>query len=168
MARLLSNTHLRALLSCSQPLMFQVAASGSILQQCLKYSTNGDSDTHDDFKPTTKLDTSDISLKDVVEKDVNENSVVIYMKGVPEAPRCGFSALATKILQHHNAPITSRNILDNPQLKEGVKAFSNWPTFPQVFIKGEFVGGSDILLNMHQNGQLKELLEGINADNEKS
>ncbi|PKA55202.1 Monothiol glutaredoxin-S4, mitochondrial [Apostasia shenzhenica] len=135
----------------------------SMVGQGLTYSTriSGDSDTHEDFQPTNKLKDSGISIQDVVQQDVKENPVMIYMKGIPDAPRCGFSALAVKVLQQYGIPISARNILENPALKEGVKAFSNWPTFPQVFIKGEFVGGSDIVLNMHQNGQLKELLSDI-------
>lgn len=164
MARLLANTALEGLLSSTRSLRSRAAPSGSIFWQCLKYSTNGDSDTHEDFLPTSKLEKPGISLQDAIKRDVEKNPVVIYMKGIPEAPRCGFSALAVKILQQYDAPITPRNILENRSLKEGVKAFSNWPTFPQVFIKGEFVGGSDILLGLHQNGQLKELLSDTNAD----
>ncbi|KAM3328958.1 hypothetical protein ACQJBY_026193 [Aegilops geniculata] len=87
-----------------------------------------------------------------------ENPVIIFMKGYPEAPRCGFSALAVKVLQQYGVSITARDILSNMKLKESVKAYSNWPTFPQIFINGEFVGGSDIILSMHQKGELKDLL----------
>ncbi|KAK1298205.1 hypothetical protein QJS10_CPB14g01097 [Acorus calamus] len=89
---------------------------------------------------------------------------MIYMKGIPEAPRCGFSALAVRVLNEYGVPISARNILENPELKSGVKAFSNWPTFPQIFIKGEFIGGSDIILNMHQSGELKEKLKDLAAE----
>lgn len=137
--------------------------------QSLKYSTriSGDSDTHEDFCSTNKLEGSGISVHDVVRQDVKINPVMVYMKGVPDAPRCGFSALAVKVLQQYGVPISSRNILEDPVLKEGVKAFSNWPTFPQIFVKGEFIGGSDIVLSMHQNGQLKELLSDINGNDSK-
>lgn len=168
MARLLSNTVFKGLLISSQPFRSKVASLGSVYQQGLKYSTTGDSDTHEDFQPTSKIGRSGNSLQDLVRQDVEKHPVVIYMKGVPDAPRCGFSALAVKVLQQYSVPITPRNILENPQLKEGVKAFSNWPTFPQVFIKGEFIGGSDIVLNMHQQGQLKELVADISADNGKA
>ncbi|PKU83482.1 monothiol glutaredoxin-S15, mitochondrial [Dendrobium catenatum] len=143
--------------------------SMQLFGQSLKYSTkiSGDSDTHEDFRSTNKLEGSGISVQDVVQQDVKINPVMIYMKGVPDAPRCGFSALAIKVLQQYRVPISSRNILEDPVLKEGVKAFSNWPTFPQIFVKGEFIGGSDIVLSMHQNGQLKELLSDINGDNSK-
>uniref|UniRef100_M1CRX9 Monothiol glutaredoxin-4 n=1 Tax=Solanum tuberosum TaxID=4113 RepID=M1CRX9_SOLTU len=93
--------------------------------------------------------------------DVKENPVMIYMKGVPDLPRCGFSSLAVRVLKEYNAPISARNILEDPELKNAVKAFSHWPTFPQIFINGEFIGGSDIILNMHQSGELKEKLNTI-------
>ncbi|XP_042432679.1 monothiol glutaredoxin-S4, mitochondrial-like [Zingiber officinale] len=106
-----------------------------------------DADTHEDFQPTNK---STGSLLDIVEKDVKESPVMIYMKGLPDAPRCGFSALAVKVLQQYGVPIKARDILGDLKLKESVKTYTNWPTFPQVFIKEEFVEGSDILFNMHQ------------------
>ncbi|XP_074565289.1 monothiol glutaredoxin-S4, mitochondrial-like [Curcuma longa] len=123
-----------------------------------------DPDTHEDFQPTNK---STGSLLDIVEKDVKESPVMIYMKGLPGAPRCGFSALAVKVLQQYDVPIKARDILGDLKLKESVKAYTNWPTFPQVFIKGEFVGGSDIVLNMHQKGELKDLLVGVNPDGDQ-
>ncbi|KAL1298110.1 monothiol glutaredoxin-S15, mitochondrial isoform X3 [Arachis ipaensis] len=125
--------------------------SPSLATPCFQLSNYGmryfttvsnDPDTHDDFKPANKLENSGISLADVVEKDVKENPVMLYMKDVP---------------------ISARNILEDPELKSAVKAFSHWPTFPQVFIKGEFIGGSDIILNMHQNGELKEKLKDITS-----
>ncbi|RZB84718.1 Monothiol glutaredoxin-S15, mitochondrial isoform B [Glycine soja] len=113
-------------------------------------TVSNDPDTHDDFKPANKLENSNISLADVIEQDVKDNPVMIYMKGVPDFPLCGFSSLAVRVLQQYDVPLSARNILEDPELKNAVKAFSNWPTFPQVFIKGEFIGGSDIVLNMHQ------------------
>ncbi|OMP00147.1 Glutaredoxin [Corchorus olitorius] len=164
MAKLLSNAVLKGIAS------FPAARSsrnvlGSVYQNGLKYSTTvpSDPDTHEDFKPTNKVQGSAASLKDVVEQDVKENPVMIYMKGVPDFPQCGFSSLAVRVLKHYNAPISARNILEDPELKSAVKAFSHWPTFPQIFIKGEFIGGSDIILNMHQSGELKEKLKDISA-----
>ncbi|XP_054784610.1 monothiol glutaredoxin-S15, mitochondrial isoform X2 [Prosopis cineraria] len=138
---------------------------GSLYNYGLRFSTTvpNDPDTHNDFKPTNKLENSGISLKDVVEQDVKDNPVMIYMKGVPEFPQCGFSSLAVKVLQQYDVPFSARNILEDAELKSAVKAFSNWPTFPQIFINGEFVGGSDIILNMHQNGELKDLLKDITS-----
>ncbi|KAB1218652.1 Monothiol glutaredoxin-S15, mitochondrial [Morella rubra] len=136
----------------------------------LRYSTTvpTDSDTHEDFRPANKFESSGLSLKDVVEQDVKENPVMIYMKGVPEFPQCGFSSLAVRVLKQYNVPLSARNILEEAELKSAVKTFSNWPTFPQIFIKGEFIGGSDIILNMHQTGELKEKLKDVAADQEKS
>ncbi|KAL1535072.1 Monothiol glutaredoxin-S15, mitochondrial [Salvia divinorum] len=141
-------------------------ASGSFYKDMLRFFTSvpSDPDTHEDFRPTTKVGTSDISLKDIVEQDIKENPVMIYMKGVPELPRCGFSSLAVRVLREYNVPIGSRNIIEDLEIKNAVKSFSHWPTFPQIFINGEFVGGSDIILNMHQTGELKEKLK---ADTEK-
>ncbi|KAM3374948.1 Monothiol glutaredoxin-S15, mitochondrial [Capsicum chinense] len=128
-----------------------------------RYSTSlpSDPDTHEDFRPASKLESSGLSLENIVEQDVKENPVMIYMKGVPDLPRCGFSSLAVRVLKEYKAPISARNILEDPELKNAVKAFSHWPTFPQIFINGEFIGGSDIILNMHQSGELKEKLKTI-------
>ncbi|KAM7480377.1 hypothetical protein LguiA_028590 [Lonicera macranthoides] len=141
-------------------------ASGSFYQHGMRFSSTipSDRDTHEDFRPTNKLESSGLSLKDIVEKDVKDNPVMIYMKGVPDFPQCGFSSLAVRVLKLYNVPLSSRNILEDPEIKSAVKAFSNWPTFPQIFIKGEFVGGSDIILNMHQTGELKEKIKDIAAD----
>uniref|UniRef100_A0A453EB19 Glutaredoxin domain-containing protein n=3 Tax=Triticinae TaxID=1648030 RepID=A0A453EB19_AEGTS len=164
MARLVSSSLVRGLVrSCRAPSTATV--SRPTFQQFMTYSSgisgdsnaNGgtsatrvtaDTDTHQDFQPTSKG--SDMSLQDIVAQDIKENPVIIFMKGYPEAPRCGFSALAVKVLQQYGVSITARDILSNMKLKESVKAHSNWPTFPQIFINGEFVGGSDIILSMHQ------------------
>ncbi|KAH1085163.1 hypothetical protein GLYMA_07G032600v4 [Glycine max] len=132
---------------------------------CTRYSNtvSNDSDTHDDFKPGNKLEGSGICLSNVIEQDVKDNPVMVYMKGVPDFPQCGFSSLAVRVLKHYDVPISARNILEDPELKNAVKAFSNWPTFPQIFIKGEFIGGSDIILNMQQTGELKEKLKDITS-----
>ena len=164
MARLLSNVILKGIGGYPVANSARII-SGSSYHNAMKYSTTvpNDPDTHEDFRPTNKLENSDLSLKDVVEQDVKDNPVMIYMKGVPEFPQCGVSSLAVRVLRHYNVPLSARNILEDPELKNAVKAFSSWPTFPQIFIKGEFIGGSDIILNMHQNGELKEKLKDIAA-----
>nr|XP_018674743.1 PREDICTED: monothiol glutaredoxin-S4, mitochondrial-like [Musa acuminata subsp. malaccensis] len=96
--------------------------------------------------------------------DVQNNPVMIYMTGLTDAPRCGFSALAVKVLRQYGVPIRARDILGDLKLKENVKAHTDWPTNPQIFIKGEFLGGSDIILSMHQKGELKDLLADITGD----
>ncbi|KAF2323260.1 hypothetical protein P3X46_010899 [Hevea brasiliensis] len=142
---------------------------GSFNCNGMRYSstTPSDPDSHEDFRPNNKLESSGISLKDIVEQDVKDNPVMIYMKGVPDLPQCGFSALAVRVLKQYNIPLSARDILEDPELKIAVKSFSNWPTFPQIFIKGEFIGGSDIIMNMHQSGELKEKLQDV-AANQKS
>ncbi|PIN08427.1 Glutaredoxin [Handroanthus impetiginosus] len=145
-------------------------ASGSFYQGMHRFSTTvpNDPDTHEDFRPTSKVENSGLSLKDIVEQDVKENPVMIYMKGVPDLPRCGFSALAVRVFKEYNVPLSARNILEDPELKIAVKGFSHWPTFPQIFINGEFIGGSDIILNMHQTGELREKLKEIVEKQQKA
>jgi len=90
---------------------------------------------------------------------VAEHPVVLFMKGVPEAPQCGFSAQVVQILDHVGADFVGVNVLQNDQLREGIKTFSDWPTIPQLYVKGEFVGGCDIVREMFQTGELKPFLE---------
>ncbi|XP_071717226.1 monothiol glutaredoxin-S15, mitochondrial-like [Rutidosis leptorrhynchoides] len=165
MAKALSNMLFNSF-RATQSARASASVSGAIVQHSTLFSTSvpNDPDTHDDFKPTNKLENSDLTLKDIVEQDVKDNHVMIYMKGDPEQPRCGFSSLAVRVLSEYRVPIHSRNILEDPELKNAVKAFSTWPTFPQIFINGEFIGGSDIILNMHQNGELKEKLKARSSE----
>lgn len=90
---------------------------------------------------------------------VKKNPIAIFMKGSPQAPQCGFSARAASILQSYNKPIAHFNVLEDPEVREGVKSFSNWPTIPQIYVGGEFLGGSDILAQMHESGELKQEIE---------
>ncbi|QWG24863.1 Grx4 family monothiol glutaredoxin [Bradyrhizobium sediminis] len=92
-------------------------------------------------------------------KDVIASSdVVLFMKGVPAAPQCGFSAAVVQILSSLAVPFKSVDVLSDPQIREGIKTFSSWPTIPQLYVKGEFLGGSDIVREMFQAGELKALL----------
>ena len=97
-------------------------------------------------------------VHDFIAKAVAENPVVLFMKGVPEAPQCGFSAQVVQILDHLGADFVGVNVLQNDQLRDGIKTFSDWPTIPQLYVKGEFVGGCDIVREMFQAGELKTLL----------
>lgn len=119
----------------------------------------GDGDTHDDFKPQFKGDAPS-NIADMIESDVKSQKVFVYMKGVPEAPMCGFSNMACRILDAYGVKYGSRDVLVDPELREGIKKHTHWPTIPQIFIDGEFVGGSDILMQMHQNGELHDALGG--------
>ncbi|KGN52871.1 monothiol glutaredoxin-S15, mitochondrial isoform X2 [Cucumis sativus] len=166
MAKSLSNLLFKGLAGLPATRTSRIVVPGLNYQHGMRYSTTvpNEPDTHDDFKPTNKLENSGLSLRDVVEQDVRQNPVMIYMKGVPDVPQCGFSALAVRVLKLYNVPLSARNILEDAELKSAVKSFSHWPTFPQIFIKGEFIGGSDIILNLHQSGELKEKLNDIAAN----
>ncbi len=98
-------------------------------------------------------------MKARLEKDVSENNVVLYMKGTQDFPMCGFSARAAQVLKAAKVKFQDHNILEDDELRQGLKVFSEWPTFPQCYIKGQFIGGSDILLEMYENGELQEMLK---------
>ena len=95
-----------------------------------------------------------------IRNDIAGTDVVVYMKGTPVFPQCGFSAAVVQVLTHLGVPFKGIDILTDPGLRQGIKEFSNWPTVPQVYVKGEFVGGCDIIREMYQTGELQELLEG--------
>jgi monothiol glutaredoxin len=95
---------------------------------------------------------------DQIKKDLGDNDVVLYMKGTPVFPQCGFSARAVQILNHMGVKFKGVDVLADPAVRQGIKEFANWPTIPQLYIKGEFVGGSDIMMEMFQSGELETLL----------
>ena len=101
-----------------------------------------------------------MSVQDTIRQQVTGHRVVLYMKGTPDFPQCGFSANAVRILQMCGAQdIFAVNVLEEPEIRQGIKEFANWPTIPQLYVNGEFVGGSDILTEMYQNGELQKLLK---------
>ena len=93
-----------------------------------------------------------------IQNDIAQNDVFLYMKGTPMFPQCGFSARVVQILTHMGVPFKTANVLEDMELREGVKQFSQWPTIPQLYVKGEFVGGCDIITEMFQSGELETLL----------
>jgi monothiol glutaredoxin len=93
-----------------------------------------------------------------IKQEVAENDVVVFMKGTPVFPQCGFSAAVVQALSHLGVKFKGINVLDDPGLRQGVKDFASWPTIPQLYVKGEFVGGCDIVREMFQTGELEELL----------
>src|SRR5215203_6171455 len=95
---------------------------------------------------------------DQIRQQIQADDVVLYMKGTPVFPMCGFSSQVVQVLSHAGVPFQSYNILDDMDLREGLKRFSNWPTFPQLYVKGELVGGCDIVREMHETGELQQLL----------
>jgi monothiol glutaredoxin len=94
-----------------------------------------------------------------IQNDITQNDVMLYMKGTPMFPQCGFSARVIQILTHMGVPFQSANVLEDAELREGIKAYSQWPTIPQLYVKGEFVGGCDIITEMFQDGELETLLK---------
>ena len=101
-----------------------------------------------------------MSAQDTIRQQVTSHPVVLYMKGSPQFPQCGFSATATQLLKMSGAQdIFTVDVLQNPDIREGIKQYANWPTIPQLYVNGEFVGGSDILTEMYRSGELKKLLE---------
>ena len=99
-------------------------------------------------------------INDTIKQQVTQNRVVLYMKGTPQFPQCGFSATATEILKRCGVTnFASFNILQDDDLRQGIKEYSNWPTIPQLYVKGEFIGGADIVREMFQAGELKAVLE---------
>ncbi|XP_014089706.3 uncharacterized monothiol glutaredoxin ycf64-like [Bactrocera oleae] len=102
--------------------------------------------------------------KDTLKQLVNTNKVVIFMKGNPETPKCGFSNAVVQILRMHGVQYDAHDVLQSDELRQSIKEFSDWPTIPQVYINGEFVGGCDILLQMHQSGDLIEELKKVGIE----
>ncbi len=90
---------------------------------------------------------------------VNGNEIVLFMKGTPLFPQCGFSSRAIAILEHLGAPYETVDVLADQEIRQGIKQYSDWPTIPQLYVKGEFVGGSDIMMEMFESGELKSLIE---------
>lgn len=94
-----------------------------------------------------------------IESDIRSNDVVLFMKGTPQMPQCGFSATVVHILDHLGVEFKGVNVLTDPEMRQGIKEFSNWPTIPQLYVKGEFVGGCDIVREMFESGELKPFLQ---------
>lgn len=122
------------------------------------------SSSHDDFSPQKKhnLDgegsDNESKILDLIDGHVKGNKVMLYMKGSPAQPMCGFSATVVQILKSQGVDFASVNVLDYPEVREGVKKYAQWPTIPQLYVEGEFVGGCDIIKDLHESGELGELL----------
>jgi monothiol glutaredoxin len=94
-----------------------------------------------------------------IQSTINDNDVVLFMKGTPMFPQCGFSAAVVQVLSHVGVPFQGVNVLENMEIREGIKEFSSWPTIPQLYVKGEFVGGCDIVREMYESGELEDLMK---------
>jgi monothiol glutaredoxin len=99
-----------------------------------------------------------MGIEQFIDNEVKSNDVVLFMKGTPQFPMCGFSGQVVQILDHLGVSYKGLNVLENDELRNGIKAYSNWPTIPQLYVKGEFVGGCDIVREMFQAGELRDLL----------
>ena len=105
--------------------------------------------------------------KDLINKEIANNDVCLFMKGTPDAPQCGFSMAVSNMLKILEVNFKGINVLEDQSLREGIKEFSDWPTIPQLYIKNEFVGGCDIVKEMYENGELKNILESKNISFKK-
>jgi monothiol glutaredoxin len=101
----------------------------------------------------------DATVSDRIKSDLSANDVVLFMKGSPVFPQCGFSAAVVQVLTHMGVKFKGIDILQDPSLRQGIKEFSNWPTIPQLYVKGEFVGGCDIVREMFESGELQQLFQ---------
>ena len=110
---------------------------------------------------------SQTAARDQIAKDISENDVMLYMKGTPVFPQCGFSAAVVHVLSELGVKFKSADVLKDPELRQGIKEYSNWPTIPQLYVKGEFVGGCDIVKEMFESGELDTYLKerGIKLEN---
>jgi len=99
-------------------------------------------------------------VNDRIKQLLDSHPVLLFMKGTPDFPQCGFSAAAVRALQASNATFSHVNIFEEPELREALKTYSNWPTYPQLYVKGELIGGSDIIVGMMKSGELKALVQG--------
>ena len=109
----------------------------------------------------------DQQTKDLINKEIENNEVCLFMKGTPDAPQCGFSMAVSNILKILEVNFKGVNVLENQQIREGIKEYSEWPTIPQLYIKKEFLGGCDIVKEMYENGELKKVLEEKNIPSKK-
>lgn len=105
-----------------------------------------------------------MDVMEVIKEQIEKNPVILYMKGSPQFPQCGFSAKAVEVMTSVGKPFAYVNILEAPEIRANMHKYGNWPTFPQLWINGELVGGSDIILEMHRSGDLATMLEGVNVE----
>ena len=101
----------------------------------------------------------DVDVNSKIEEQLKSHDILLYMKGTPDFPQCGFSGQTVAALNAIGKPFSFVNIFEDQEVREGLKTYSNWPTFPQLYVKGEFIGGCDIVIEMYQSGELKDLLD---------
>eukprot|EP01036_Dinobryon_divergens_P023125 gene23125-31442_t len=145
----------------ANPLIFRsVVRNKNLVSSFRKFSND---ESHDDFKPQRKIISNGMEdTMKLIETQVKENPVIIYMKGVPSKPMCGFSLQAVRILNASGVEFQAVNVLEHPAIREAIKEYSDWPTIPQLYVKGEFVGGCDIMTSMFKDGELETLFKEHN------
>ena len=109
----------------------------------------------------------DQQTNELINNEINDNEVCLFMKGTPDAPQCGFSMAVSNMLKILDVKFKGINVLENQNLREGIKLFSDWPTIPQLYVKKEFIGGCDIIKEMYESGELKKLFEDKNINYKK-
>ena len=114
------------------------------------------------YKTIKYLGFKKMTLKEKIINDIKTNSIILYMKGTKNMPVCGFSNSVTQILNHYGVEFKDVNVLEDPNIRIALSEYSNWPTIPQLFVKGELIGGADITQELHQNGQLLDILDKVN------
>jgi monothiol glutaredoxin len=119
----------------------------------------GDEDTDDEQSTTQEQGGEPSNVLEAIEREVTDHGVVLYMKGSPQQPMCGFSARAAQILQAYGVEFHAVNVLDEEAKREGIKEYGDWKTIPQLYVGGELVGGSDIMMKMHESGQLEDVFD---------
>jgi len=110
------------------------------------------------------MNNNDMDVTESINNEIKTNNVVLYMKGTPSFPMCGFSATTVQVLNNLGVKFSSVNVLDSDKIREGIKNFSNWPTIPQLYVKEEFIGGCDIVKEMYESGELLELFNSKNIE----
>jgi monothiol glutaredoxin len=100
-----------------------------------------------------------MNIQQTIQQQITENPIMLYMKGNPQFPQCGFSSKAVQLLNSCGVKFASVDVLENPDIRQGIKDYSNWPTIPQLYVKGNFIGGSDIMTEMYESGELQELIK---------
>ena len=109
-----------------------------------------------------------MDINEKIKTLINENNVCLFMKGTPESPQCGFSMTVANVLKHLNVKFKGVNVLEDDNLRQGIKDFSDWPTIPQLYVNSEFIGGCDIIKEMYANGELAKLFENNNVEFKKT
>jgi monothiol glutaredoxin len=105
-----------------------------------------------------------MSIEANIQEQINENPIILYMKGIPKIPQCGFSARAVQILEACGAEFAFVNVLEHPEIRQTLPKVSSWPTFPQLFVNGELIGGSDIIMQLYQEGKLQKIIAAVDVN----